>query len=225
MCFQNFSCINSRLVPNFTFFSFTGYVTEDTSRFLKGDYKYLFCHPEDILRKEICDVLCTDVWQESVSHVFVDEAHCIVQWGYEFRPDYKNIGKLRAVFPDAKFVALTATATKSMIKEIANNLRMSQAKTICGSVDRPNLKISVFKRLPSSGGNKTAEESFRQVITPYVEELCNDPVEFPKTIMYSKLKWCGLGYSMVCQEAVKHEDHDLIVSSASQYHAACTEQV
>ncbi|CAC5417458.1 recQ [Mytilus coruscus] len=101
-----------------------------------------------------------------ISEIKKDEAHCVVQWGHEFRPDYMKISKLRSVFPDAKFVALTATATKLMIKEITDILQMKTFTAISACVDRPNVKITVIKRLPSAGGKNTAEESFKQIMEP-----------------------------------------------------------
>ncbi|CAC5423560.1 unnamed protein product [Mytilus coruscus] len=141
---------------------------------LKSRYTYILCHPEDILKKEICDILCSDSWQKEITHIFIDEAHCVVQWGHEFRPDYLKISKLRSVFPDAIFVALTATATKLMIKEITDILQMKTFTTISACVDRPNVKITVIKRLPSAGGKNTAEESFKQVMEPVMKKIIVD---------------------------------------------------
>ncbi|CAC5405749.1 recQ [Mytilus coruscus] len=180
---------------------------------------------EDILKKEICDILCSDSWQKEITHIFIDEAHCVVQWGHEFRPDYMKISKLRSVFPGAKFVALTATATKLTIKEITDILQMKSFTTISACVDRPNVQITVIKRLPSAGGKNTAEESFKQVMESVVRSLCNDAENFPKAIMYSKLKWCGNGYNMVCQEAAKESDPNAVIHRVSQYHSACTDQM
>ncbi|CAG2246678.1 unnamed protein product [Mytilus edulis] len=80
---------------------------------------------------------------------------------------------------------------------------MKSFTTISACVDRPNVKITIIKRLPSAGGKNTAEESFKQVMEPLLRSLCDDADNFPKTIVYSKLKWCGNGYNMVCQEAAK----------------------
>ncbi|CAC5375191.1 unnamed protein product [Mytilus coruscus] len=163
---------------------------------LKSKYTYILCHPGDILKKEICDILCSDSWQKEVSHIFIDEVHCVLQWGHEFRPDYMKISKLRSVFSDAKFVALTATATKLVIKKNTDNLQMKCFTIISAFVDRPNVKISVIKRLPSAEEKNTAEDSFGQVMEPVVRSLCSDPSKFPKTIIYSKLKSCANGKSL-----------------------------
>ncbi|XP_063436990.1 uncharacterized protein LOC134718419 [Mytilus trossulus] len=172
-------------------------VLKSSSDVLNSSYTYLLCHPEDILKKEICDLLCTDSWQKEITHIFIDDAHCVVQWGHEFRPDYMRI---QSVFPESKFVAFTATATKLLIRKITDILLMKTFTTISACVDRPNVKIIIIKRLPSAGGKNTAEESFKQVMEPLLRSLCDDADNFPKTIVHSKLKWCGNGYNMVTLE-------------------------
>ncbi len=78
-----------------------------------------------------------------VALVAVDEAHCISQWGHEFRPDYRNLGALRDRFPAAPFLALTATATERVRREIASELRMEDPEFFVGSFNRPNLNYRV----------------------------------------------------------------------------------
>ncbi len=78
-----------------------------------------------------------------VGLVAVDEAHCISQWGHEFRPDYRNLGALRDRFPAAPFLALTATATERVRREIASELRMEDPEFFVGSFNRPNLNYRV----------------------------------------------------------------------------------
>ena len=112
----------------------------------------------------------------------------MIQWGQEFRPDFRNLSKLRAIFPNAHLIALTATATPTMQNDIAKVLNMRNWITVSTSVDRPNVKIEVKRRLPSTGSNYSAEDSFNTVLQPIAEKLCKDPKNFPKTILYTKLK-------------------------------------
>ena len=184
-------------------------------------------HPENILRKEICDIFCSKIWQEAgVQHIFVDEAHCDVNWGKDFRPDFTSISKLRAVFPKAYMVALTATATLTMQKEIVKILCISKNyKSVSASVDRSNITLNVIKRLPTSGGLHSASDSFEKAIHPIIQELCDDPINAKRTIVYCKLKWCGYGYEMACREATKFPETSKIVDAVSQFHAPCTSKV
>ncbi|CAC5410858.1 unnamed protein product [Mytilus coruscus] len=94
-----------------------------------------------------------------------------------------------------------------------------------GPVDRPNIKIIVKKRLPLTGGKTTAEGSFHDVLNPYIEELCSEIGNVPKTIIYSKLKWCGIGYDMVSQAARLVNNTQEILSAVSQFHAPCTDEI
>lgn len=84
-----------------------------------------------------------------VSLIAVDEAHCISQWGHDFRPEYSQLGILRQVFPQVPIIALTATADKVTRFDILNQLNIPDAEIFIGSFDRPNLSLDVKRGMDS----------------------------------------------------------------------------
>ena len=103
-----------------------------------GDYKFLYLSPERLgtqLFRSYIDVL-------DVSFIVVDEAHCISQWGYDFRPDYLRIGELRARI-DAPVIAVTATATPSVAQDIMERLGFKEKLLLKSGFERPNLSYIV----------------------------------------------------------------------------------
>ena len=84
--------------------------------------------------------------QCGVRFIAVDEAHCISQWGHDFRPEYRQLGALREDFPGASLHAFTATATERVRHDIARELRLNDPLVLVGSFDRPNLTYRVLRR-------------------------------------------------------------------------------
>lgn len=124
----------------------------------------------------------------------------------------------------AFFITMTATATVNMQKEISRALCMKRFSTISTNVDRRNVKIVVTRRLPSTGGQNTPEDAFDNVMGPFLDQLYQDVDRYPRTIVYSKLKWCGYGYSLAKRKALELNNPRL-VQRVSQFHASCTERV
>jgi ATP-dependent DNA helicase RecQ len=81
-----------------------------------------------------------------VRFIAVDEAHCISQWGHDFRPEYRQLGMLRDEFPEASLHAFTATATERVRHDIVHELRLRDPLVLVGSFDRPNLTYRVLRR-------------------------------------------------------------------------------
>ena len=103
-----------------------------------GDFKFLYVSPERLGTS----LFRNYVQEMNVSFIVVDEAHCISQWGYDFRPDYLQIGKLREIV-DAPVIALTATATPEVADDIMDRLGFEDKLLIKSGFERPNLSYIV----------------------------------------------------------------------------------
>ena len=103
-----------------------------------GDFKFLYVSPERLGTR----LFRNYVQEMNVSYIVVDEAHCISQWGYGFRPDYLNIGSLRDLV-DAPVIALTATATPQVAEDIMGRLKFPERCLIKSGFERPNLSYIV----------------------------------------------------------------------------------
>jgi len=106
-----------------------------------GDVKFLYLSPER-LRTEIVQVRLQKM---KVCLIAVDEAHCISQWGYDFRPPYLEIANVRELLPDVPVMALTATATPNVVEDIQEKLLFKKKSVVQKSFSRPNLSYMVLK--------------------------------------------------------------------------------
>lgn len=106
-----------------------------------GDTKLLYLSPERLLAQLTLDKL----EQMKVSFVAVDEAHCVSQWGHDFRPSYLQINELRKLFPKVPIMAVTATATKDVVADIIKQLELKEPKIFKSGFTRENLSYSVLK--------------------------------------------------------------------------------
>ncbi len=111
-----------------------------------GDFRFLYVSPERVGTRMFRDY----VWQMKVSFIVVDEAHCISQWGYDFRPDYLAVGSLREIV-DAPVIALTATATPQVADDIMERLRFEEKCLIKSGFERPELSY-IVRRCEDKGG-------------------------------------------------------------------------
>jgi ATP-dependent DNA helicase RecQ len=109
--------------------------------FVYGDLKILYISPERISS----ELFMTRLAKVKLSLIAIDEAHCISQWGYDFRPSYFTIPLIRDIHPSTPMIALTATATPQVIKDIAERLSLKQPAIFKKSFTRTNLGLTVIQ--------------------------------------------------------------------------------
>lgn len=114
--------------------------TEDT--FVSGDLDLLYLAPERLRLDSTLDLLD----RGKVSVFAIDEAHCVAQWGHDFRPDYLALSVLHERWPSIPRIALTATATQATRKEIATRLELTGARHFVADFDRPNIQYRIVPK-------------------------------------------------------------------------------
>ena len=107
-----------------------------------GEIKLLYVAPERAIESRFADFLTT----LNVSLIAIDEAHCVSEWGHEFRPAYRELRNLRCACPNAPVIALTATATKQVRSDILSQLGLKDPNAFISSFDRPNLTYSIVPK-------------------------------------------------------------------------------
>lgn len=106
-----------------------------------GDYKFLYLSPERLQQ----EIIQERIKQMPVNLIAVDEAHCISQWGNDFRPAYKNINSLREILPEVPCIALTATATPTVVSDIIESLHLKNVQQFQQSFTRENIAYTVLE--------------------------------------------------------------------------------
>jgi ATP-dependent DNA helicase RecQ len=108
----------------------------------QGEYRLLYAAPERLMLSGFL----ADLQRWNVRLIAVDEAHCISEWGHDFRPEYRQIADLRQHFPNVPFMALTATATERVREDIVNHLKLREPRRYVASFNRPNLTYRVLAK-------------------------------------------------------------------------------
>lgn len=106
-----------------------------------GNFKFLYISPERL----DTEIFRTKLQKMKISMITVDESHCISQWGYDFRPAYLKIAEIRTLLPGVPVLALTATATPEVVKDIQARLHFREENVFCMSFERKNLAYIVRK--------------------------------------------------------------------------------
>jgi ATP-dependent DNA helicase RecQ len=157
--------------------------------------KLLYIAPESLLKDEIINLLKSI----RVDCITVDEAHCISEWGHDFRKEYRQLGKFRTIFPSAVCIGLTATATPRVQSDIVKNLNMAEHKKFIASFNRENLFLQVIPK----------QDAFQQA----VEFLKEHPNQSGIIYCFSRKQVDSL-----------HEDLSYLGYSTKPYHAGLPDQ-
>ena len=131
----NAVCLNSSL-------SFQEY-QQNVSLLRRGDAKLLYLAPETLLKSRTRNML-SDM---KIDCLTIDEAHCISEWGHDFRPEYRQIADLRTEFPEAVCLAFTATATPRVQRDIKKNLKLDDSEIFIASFNRNNLFLDITEKM------------------------------------------------------------------------------
>jgi ATP-dependent DNA helicase RecQ len=168
----------------------------NVAKLKRGDVKLLYLAPETLLMPKTRELLNN----QQVDLFTIDEAHCISEWGHDFRPDYRQLTEVRKDFPGAACLALTATATPRVRKDIKGILDLDDSETFLASFDRKNLFLKVADK--------------------------NDPLEQTLDFLYTRKKQSGIIYCFSRRQVeevymeLKKEGH-----SVKPYHAGLSKQI
>jgi ATP-dependent DNA helicase RecQ len=108
----------------------------------RGEYRMLYVAPERLMLDTFLEPAVT--W--NIAQFAIDEAHCISEWGHDFRPEYRELKKLRTHFPDVPMMALTATATERVRADIVRQLKLREPRCYVASFNRPNLTYRIVPK-------------------------------------------------------------------------------
>lgn len=165
--------------------------------------KLLYLTPEKIFASRIVnDVINTLYKRDKLARFVIDEAHCLSQWGHDFRPDYKELSRLRQFYPKVPIMCLTATATHTVQGDVLSILNLKNVKTFIRSFNRPNIRY--------------------QVLTKTAKELVSDTVNLIKSKFYRK---SGIIYCLCRKDCEKlAEDLCKYGIKARAYHAGMSDK-
>jgi ATP-dependent DNA helicase RecQ len=112
-----------------------------------GEFRLLYAAPERLMLSG----MLADLQRWGVNLIAIDEAHCISEWGHDFRPEYRQLAQLRELFPQVPFMALTATATERVREDIVKQLKLREPARYVASFNRPNLTYRVSAKTGAYG--------------------------------------------------------------------------
>ncbi|UKJ90461.2 DNA helicase [Theileria orientalis] len=163
-----------------------------------SDISVLFITPESLMSSNILKNSLLSMYRNGrISRFVLDEVHCVSQWGNDFRPNYGKLGMIRANFPEVPIVALTATATESVIKDVILKLNLRDVVVFKSDFNRKNLEYLVVEK----------QRSFKLAINQLIEIVA----DFKDS--------CGIVYCLSCNESERVSRELSKVTSCFHYHA------
>ena len=121
-------------------------VVDTERRLMRGELDLIYVAPERLLTDRFIGLLDQLVERDQLALFAIDEAHCVSQWGHDFRPEYIQLSKLHERYPQVPRIALTATADELTRQEIISRLGLDNARIFVSSFDRPNIRYTIVER-------------------------------------------------------------------------------
>ena len=177
-----------------------------------GNVKIIYVSPEGLATSKIRELLSSP--ELKISCITIDEAHCVSQWGHDFRPDYLEIRSIRHLFPKAVMLALTATATEHVRQDICQNLGMKTPKVFISSFNRANIYLEVQ---PKRGAMETVINYIRKHAGDSGIIYCNSRKsveEIAETL--DKKGYSALPYHAGLSDEVRAKNQNLFIKDEVQ---------
>ena len=183
-----------------------------TDEIKSGQIKIVYVSPEGLATSKIRELLSSP--ELKISCITIDEAHCVSQWGHDFRPDYLEISSIRHLFPDAVMLALTATATEHVRQDICKNLGMKNPKVFISSFNRENIYLEVQ---PKRGAMETVITYIRKHAGDSGIIYCNSRKQVEEIAQtLDKKGYSALPYHAGLSDEIRAKNQDMFIKDEVQ---------
>ena len=177
-----------------------------------GQIKIVYVSPEGLATNKIRELLSSP--ELKISCITIDEAHCVSQWGHDFRPDYLEISSVRHLFPKAVMLALTATATEHVRQDICKNLGMKNPKIFISSFNRENIYLEVQ---PKRGAMETVINYIRRHAGDSGIIYCNSRKQVEEIAQtLDKKGYSALPYHAGLSDEIRAKNQDMFIKDEVQ---------